>query len=298
MQLKKLQDRYWYKDSGENLWYSLPNDRSVKVIHLVDTILLAPRRKLTGVNPYFERDHLKEKRKEQEIVHVNAKYRPVWERQQGKCFYCGRPLLIDQEKVLISIDHTRSQSMANCAYVHTDCTIHEYQFLKTMEDVELMTEYDVMEALKRVRGEDGTVMPKGVPDTWRYLPLFDYFGNCEKTKITLSFTEIEEILGFPLSPSQKSGKWAWYRRSGMLSMADAWCYQGYKMKHLDFMEQKVSFETVAEDLEKVVFPPELVDKKIPKKAKYEIEHYLQGIIKKYGLTTEEFQPKTRSVSSQ
>ena len=62
-------------------------------------------------------------------------------------------------------------------------------------------------------------------------------------------------------------------------MADAWIYQGYKLKHLDLKAQKACFETVAEDLEKICFPPELVDMKIPKKAKYEIEHYLQGIVR-------------------
>lgn len=43
--------------------------------------------------------------------------------------------------------------------------------------------------------------------------------------------------------------------------------------------------------ERMVIPPEIADHKIPKKAKYEIEHFLQAIVNKYGLAGEEIIPR-------
>ena len=58
-------------------------------------------------------------------------------------------------------------------------------------------------------------------------------------------------------------------------------------------QQKVQFKAQFEDAERVLIPPEIADHKIPKKAKYEIEHFLDSIIKKYGLGDEDICPQNR-----
>ena len=43
--------------------------------------------------------------------------------------------------------------------------------------------------------------------------------------------------------------------------------------------------------ERMVIPPEIAGHKSPEKAKYEIEHFLQAIVKKYGLAEEDIIPR-------
>ena len=58
-------------------------------------------------------------------------------------------------------------------------------------------------------------------------------------------------------------------------------------------QQKVQFEAMFEDAERVVIPPEIANHKIPLQAKHEIEHYLDSIIKKYGLADDDIHPRSR-----
>ena len=76
-------------------------------------------------------------------------------------------------------------------------------------------------------------------------------------------------------------------------MADAWNLQGYKLKRLYIGKQKALFEAQFEDAEHVVIPPEILDRKIPAKAKYEIEHFLESIIKKYGLVNDDIMARRK-----
>lgn len=287
MQIKKLIGQYWYTDSKGVSWYSLQKDRSVRIIHLVDTLLVAPRRSRTDVNSYYQSSYFLEKKGKDDIERVNAKFRPIWERQNGKCFFCGNPLLPDQPKDIVMVDHTKADTLANSAYVHTICIQSDYQFLFSVEDVGGMTEYDVYDTLKRIDEEGTVVRSPLIPDDWKYLKLYNYFGECTKKKILLSFKDMEKILGFKLTDAVKSNRTQWYPRKDMHMMADAWILQGYNLKRLYIAKQKVLFESIYEDAEHVVIPSEILEKKIPKNAKLEIEHFLNAIVKKYGLSDEE-----------
>ena len=109
----------------------------------------------------------------------------------------------------------------------------------------------------------------------------------------LKFSAIEEILGFELTESQKTNHVRWYSRKEFHAMADAWNMNGYKLKRLYLKEQKVSFEAQFEDAQRVAIPSEIQDYKVPAQAKYEIEHYLAQVIKKYGLVKEDVIPRRK-----
>ena len=291
LQLKKIIDRYWYTDGEGEVWYSLKQDNSVRVIHLIDTLLIAPKRSRTDMNPYWQREYFEKKKEKEDIKRVNSKYRPIWKKFNGKCMYCGRPLLPEQDKILVTIDHRKEDALWNKAYVHSICVQNDYQFLVTTDDVEGITDYDVYENLERISKSGSVVRSVDLREDWKYIKLYDYFGECTKSKITLYFDEIEEILGFKLSEPARRNRTQWYSRPGIHMMADAWNLQGYRLKKVNIGKQKAIFEALFEDAEQVVIPPEILDRKIPSKAKHEIEHFLQSIIKKYGLVDKDIFPR-------
>ena len=245
------------------------------------------------MNPYIERSYYNEKRRLDSIQKINGKYRPVWERQNGTCFYCGKPILYDQEKTLIPIDHTRKESIANSAYIHSVCTLTDYQYLLLSEDVSFMTPYDVREKLERITEGGSIVRSPELSEDWRYLKLYEFFGKCVEKKITLTFKEIERILGFELSDPVKSTRQAWYPRKDIHKMADAWILQGYRLKRLYLNKQKATFESEYEDAERIVFPPELLSRKVPLAAKYKAEHFLNALVKEFGLSKDYIMPQNK-----
>ena len=290
MQTKKLIDRYWYTDKNGEMWYALQKDKTTKVIHLADTLLIAPRRSRTDVNPFFQGDYFDAKKKADDIDRINSKYRPVWEKHGGKCLYCGRPILPEHSKTIVPIDHRKKQTLSNSAYVHAICSQSDYQFLMTVEDVDGITDYDVYDMLERISVSGTVVRDNSIPEDWKYIRLYEYFGQCSKPKVMLPFAEIERILGFELSEPMKQNRTQWYPRKGMHMMADAWIMQGYKLKRLYVGKQKALFEAQFEDAEHVIIPPEILDRKIPANAKHEIEHFLQSIVKKYALANDDLLP--------
>ena len=149
-QRKKLIDRYFYRDDSGKIWFACRNDKSVRVIHLRDTYLLDQRAKVTDFNPFFERKRLTERKQAEEIAHINSRYRPIFLRQNGKCLYCGCPLLPDQAKQLVAIDHSKPQTLKNSAYVHEICIQSDYELRMIAEDVETMTEFDVLKILENI----------------------------------------------------------------------------------------------------------------------------------------------------
>ena len=69
------------------------------------------------------------------------------------------------------------------------------------------------------------------------------------------------------------------------------------MEKLSLKNEKVHFKAIYEDAEHVDIPEEILNGKVPKEAKYEIEHYLNSIVKKYNLSPEELIPsKPRKAS--
>ena len=274
-------------------WYAYTKDPSIKVIHLTDTFLTPIKRTRNDVNPYIERDYYAKKRKFDRIQKITGKYKPVWERQDGKCFYCGKPILYDQDKTLVMIDHSKKESIANSAYVHSICTLSDYQYLLLSEDVAFMTPYDVCEMLEHITECGSIVRDPELSEDWRYMKLYEYFGKCVEKKLTLTFKEIERILGFELSDSAKATRQAWYLRKGMHRMADAWIMQGYRLKRLYINKQKATIESEYEDAERIVFPPELMNRKVPLAAKYKAEHFMNALVKEYGLSKEYIMPQSK-----
>ena len=63
----------------------------------------------------------------------------------------------------------------------------------------------------------------------KYEPITTYFNLCKKQSVKLSYSEIEEILGFDLPPTARKCKQWWGNgKSHPESQAKAWLDAGYK----------------------------------------------------------------------
>jgi len=74
----------------------------------------------------------------------------------------------------------------------------------------------------------------------KYEPLSRYLEKRGAT-VTLSFTEIEKILGFALPPSARQYAAWWSNNAGSHVQANAWLEAGFKTEDVDLAGQHVGF---------------------------------------------------------
>ena len=183
-------------------------------------------------------------------------------------------------------------SLKNSAYAHAICTQSDFQFLQTLEDIDGLTEYDVYGLLDQISKDGKIIKGRGLKESWKYYNLYKYFNQCNQHVVTLTFDEIEKIIGASLPPSVRESTSAWYSTSVPHGrrFADAWTFNEYTMRKVSLKNQKVTFEAVYQDAEHVEIPDAIAIGKVPKEAKYEIEHFLASMVKKYNLTADTLIP--------
>ncbi|WP_144064152.1 hypothetical protein [Faecalibacterium sp. An58] len=128
MALAKLKAKYWYQESDGRYCYALPDDKSVRLIRLADTVLLTIKKPKTNENPFTNRDYHENRLHTREIRNVAGPYRAIWERQEGRCYSCGRPILVDLQKsdaerhlhgVLATLSRCKATSQGNSSIMVT-----------------------------------------------------------------------------------------------------------------------------------------------------------------------------------
>lgn len=78
------------------------------------------------------------------------------------------------------------------------------------------------------------------PDSKYYL-LYDQLRRSGESRITLSFNEIEALIGDRLPASARAGRSYWSNRSGDAIQAAAWMEAGYHVIAIDFTVGRVTF---------------------------------------------------------
>ena len=73
----------------------------------------------------------------------------------------------------------------------------------------------------------------------KYEPLGEYLQQSKSDEITLTFSQIEDVLGFYLPQSALKYE-AWWANGGH-TQADAWLGYGYKVKSFNLVSRKVTF---------------------------------------------------------
>jgi DNA-binding transcriptional regulator YiaG len=78
----------------------------------------------------------------------------------------------------------------------------------------------------------------------KYYPLFEHLQGCHPAIATLTFGEIEALMGCPLPASAYSKRNWWSNRDSPSALqAGAWVSAGYQVKAVDLAQQTVTFQT-------------------------------------------------------
>lgn len=75
----------------------------------------------------------------------------------------------------------------------------------------------------------------------KYQALQDYLNRSERSPITLTFAEIESLIGSTLPDSARTHRAWWSNRSKGALQASAWMQAGYTVKALDLASEQVTF---------------------------------------------------------
>lgn len=79
----------------------------------------------------------------------------------------------------------------------------------------------------------------------KYEPLTTFLKNSDGRDLRLSFSEVEQILGFPLPASKQYPAW-WSNSATNNTMTRAWLDAGYRTEQIDVAGEKVTFHAVAQ----------------------------------------------------
>ena len=164
------------------------------------------------------------------------------------------------------------------AYVHEFCIDDELYYIDT--DIVHITNSKLNDILKEVKNISKTHKNN---KKWKYQELEKFFNKSTKSIMLLTFTEIENILGFKLCESAKKYKTYWYQKKEG-SFANAWLRQGYEISKLNLEKGKITFRKSQKKSAKVNIPDILLTNKVPTNAKYELEEFFKYVCKKYGLS--------------
>lgn len=275
--VQQLKNKYWYKLPDDRYIFALTTNRNFAVINLSDMILVRHKKMDLKKNVFLDKDYFEEKEQLQEINKVTGKYKSVWERQGGKCYFCGKPIHREHEKRIIFKTFTRINKLEDMAYVHEFCKDDDLLWIDT--DIVHVSN----SKLKVIINDIQKTNPKAKKKKWKFRALEDYFIKATKSPLTLKFSELETIIGFKLCNSAYNYPSYWFQsRKG--NMSDAWLKQNYEILKLDLKKQKVIFRRTLKKNTKLNIPQIFLTNKIPDGAKYELEEFFSYITKKYGLS--------------
>lgn len=289
---KRIISKYWTTGAGGYHFFTLTSDPTVKVIRLasLDRTTHPPCR--VSLNPYLDDEYLQALQRRRDIQKVSGqKYKSIWNRQEGKCAYCGQEMLPDQELDIVEKNIGRGQGIRNLCYIHRRC-IHD-----VLVDVDGLPEehLDLISMLT-------DILDDAPEANSPYLELSEFFRTCDRTPVSLTFSQIEGILGDRLSweayffeafwlddfPGHEKA-WTGYPFDYIIPedrtycISDAWVKQGYTIKALYIDERRVVFRRGRQNTSGLVIPKTLTSRRLPDAAIQELTHCFDVIIKKYGL---------------
>ena len=271
--MDKILEKYWYQEYDGSFSYALPERRDIKVKRLADTVLITHKAVKTNVNPYIDFEYYEIREEKKDIQNVVGKYKSIWERQNGCCYYCGKPILCDETKEIIEIAGVKRKYSE--VYVHQRCMYRSVDYIDVVELPD--TIQDVADIVANMNTPQISIEKK-------YLQLYNYFHFSNISVMKLSFEKIEEIIGSKLSHVAYTRREFWFRR-GLNTISQCWLDNGYYITEVDLKRQRVTFqlEVTNKRTVNVDIPDCIANRRIPIEAKYELENFYQYLIKKYRL---------------
>lgn len=271
--MDKILDRYWYKENDGTYSYAMPERKDIKVKRLADTVLTTHKAIKTNVNPYIDFEYYEIREARKDIQNVVGKYKSIWIKQNGCCYYCGKPILRDETKEIVEIAGARKRD--SVVYVHQRCAYCSVDYIDVDEFPDTIRE--VTEMIEKMNTPQISISQK-------YLQLYNYFHFNNNSVVKLSFEKVEEIIGSKLSRVAYTRREFWFRR-GLNTISQCWLDNGYYITEVDLKRQRVTFqlEVTNKRTVNVDIPDCIANRRIPTEAKYELENFHQYLIKKYRL---------------
>lgn len=99
----------------------LPDKPTVQVVRLASAEIISHKPVRTSFHPYLDQEYavwLQQQRDTQKVS--GPKRRGIWNRQGGRCYYCGAPMLPDQELELVEITFGMMPKLASHAKVYAN----------------------------------------------------------------------------------------------------------------------------------------------------------------------------------
>ncbi|GBU22192.1 hypothetical protein R80B4_02098 [Fibrobacteres bacterium R8-0-B4] len=272
--MRILEKYFYYEEPDGTQTYALQDKPDVHVYRLADTLLTMHQPLFLSRNPYLDADYYTARHSANAINAVTGKYRPIWERQGGKCHYCGKEILTDDERRIVPINAAYPEVPSNMAYIHAHCAAGQAETY--LSDTAIDNGFDLYQLLMDMTDRKGKES--------KHFHLTDYFRHRNDSTITLTFADIEKTLGHPLCESAYKYSHYWQDRDPA-KISRCWIANGYEIKRLDLKKHVIVFERTMpmDGLSSAIIPPVFLSGRIPIKAVTEIENFFEYILKKYGL---------------
>ena len=269
---EQLIKKFWKEDSYGRQVFTLINNKDKHITNMADTILMQERRIDTSKNIFLNREYYENIENTRDIYYCAGRYKKVWERQEGICYICQKPIHKGHNKAIIFKKKSRDKTIKNMAYVHEFCKNSIMQYVDIEEDVRNV---DLREILHDITN-------KKVKKESKFIKLSEYFHNLRKNSITLTFEDIEKIIGFKLCKSAyKYRTYFTNKQAGMI--AESWTTQGYKVTKVDMKNYKITFNRFDFRRTKVVIPKFMYRLDLPEEAVEETKKFFLHLKEKYRL---------------
>lgn len=285
--------KYFVKE-GWTYVFQLPDDPSCRIHQLSPTNIVHHKPCRLDFNPYLDEDYHRWLQNRRDIQKASGRYKAIWQRQNGRCAVCGQEILPDHEIELVERHLGDGWKLKNLVYIHCDCRYDALRNIGTSPS-------DGIDLMDRLSGFLHDTPPEKSP----YYELREFFRLSEQTPISLTFEQIEEILGDPLDWEAYFYTAFWYDEfPGYTSplwnqegypfhmfipttmdycISEAWLSQGYIIKALHLEERRVVFRHTGRFRSGLKVPKALVNEKLPDQAVYECQRFSKYLCKKYGL---------------
>ena len=181
---------------------------------------------------------------------------------------------MEQKKDIIFKRNTKDKTIRNIAYVHTYCKE------SVIEYIDIGDEYINAVNLKEIILEIENRKAQKSKKESKFINLTAYFHNVKKVNVSLSFKDMEKILGFKLCNSAyKYRSYFTNNKDGMIG--ETWTKQGYKIKKIDMKNEKIEFERFDFRRTKVIIPKFLYRLDLPQELIEETNKFFARLKERY-----------------
>ncbi len=292
-----IRNRYFRKE-GPHYVFVHPKIPSLRIKRLAPLAIRTYKPCRLDFNPFLDTEYFDQLKKRRAMQSASGRYGAIWRRQNGRCAYCGLPMLPDQEIEVIERNIGRGQTKQNLIYIHRQCRYDAFSRV----NIDYLDHIELFELLEDLQMDE---QPSASP----YFGFREYFRLCEKPVVTLTFDQIEDMIGEKLGweagyykefwdegiDADDSGA-DWRDRSDFsvdpsvlpeapaCPISDAWTSQGYRLQRLHLAERRIVLHRAVMGTQGLRIPAVLIQQRIPEDAAHKLRMSFKSVIEEFALS--------------